>query len=252
MGFIPVDILVKTFNGNTLKSAQLVPSLNFGLNRSSQLNEKKHFWLLSNKKTLSFVLSLLAGVSETHFSFLNKNLSKKLIAKKTKLKLKVSINKRPLDKFLGSSFIHLVKQPKIKTRLMIGDGQNFSAYKAMLVNRSFFSAQMIADYIACQLSLPTKAKDFHFRGSFKRGISNTLNSFFKLKESKNVLGFKFTCKGRWFRSPSGRAQKLSFSIGNFQKQKIASSLDFGQRSFTSRYGSSNLRIWILYSSFRLV
>jgi hypothetical protein len=62
----------------------------------------------------------------------------------------------------------------------------------------------------------------------------------------------FTCSGRWFRSPSGRSQKLSFSIGDFRKQNISASLDFGQRAFTSRYGVTNLSVWILYNNFRLV
>lgn len=164
------------------------------------------------------------------------------MGKKTKLKVKVSINKRVIDKFLGSSFIHVVKQSQIKAKYLSLKEYTPLNSQMMLVNRSFFSAQVITDYIACQLTLPTKSKDFHFRSSFKKGISKTFNAFFKLEESKNVLGLMFVCKGRWFRSPSGRSQKLSFSIGNFKKQKIAASLDFGQRSFTTRYGSSNLRI----------
>ena len=251
IGFLPIDILVKTFNGKTLRSAQIAYALNLGLNHSIQFSENKHFWLLRNKKLLSLILSLAVS-SGLHLSFSNKNLKKRVLIKKTKQRLMVSINKRSLDKFLGNSFAHLVKRFRIRTQYLPFEKHTLSNSKTMLVNRSFFSAQMIADYIACQLSLPAKAKDLHFRSSFKKGISKTLNSFFKLEESKNVLGLKFICRGRWFRSPSGRAQQLSFSIGNFQKQKIASSLDFGQRTFTSRYGASNLRIWVLYSGFRLV
>jgi hypothetical protein len=158
------------------------------------------------------------------------------------LRVKISINKRPIDKFLGTSFIHLVKQSKIKAKYLPLKEHIPVKSQMMLINRSFFSAQVIADYIACQLTLPAKSKDFHFRSNFKKGISVTLNSFFKLEESKNVLGLMFVCSGRWFRSPSGRSQKVSFSVGNFKKQKIAASLDFGQRSFTTRYGSSNLRV----------
>ena len=147
-------------------------------------------------------MSLLTKTSQIHCNFLNKNLSKKIyhikniLGKKTKLRVKISINKRPIDKFLSTSFIHLVKQSNIKAKYLPLKEHIPVTSQMMLINRSFFSAQVIADYIACQLTLPVKSKDFHFRNNFKKGISVTLNSFFKLEESKNVLGLMFVCSGR--------------------------------------------------------
>jgi hypothetical protein len=97
---------------------------------------------------------------------------------------------------MGSNFVQMVKQSKIRLRYLIENKSKFSDSQIMLINRSFFSAQVIVDYIACQMSLPAKSKDLHFRGNFKKGVSKTFNSFLKLEESKNVSGLMFTCSGR--------------------------------------------------------
>ena len=124
-------------------------------------------------------------------------------------------------------------------------------YEKKWLFSQFLSAQIVADYIALQLTLAPNLKDSNFRKSLKLGVFETFNSILSLNKQDNISGIKLICSGRWQKVRSNRKQRFIYRLGQFKTTKSMSYLDFGNALFHSKNGSTCIKIWILYGPTKL-
>jgi hypothetical protein len=113
-----------------------------------------------------------------------------------------------------------------------------------------FSAQVLSDHIANQVSGPENRKSPAFRKNLLSGITRfTLSLLKQVKFShSNVLsGLKVECSGKWKHTASGRKQRLVFKIGNIRAQSFGQQvLSFGFSSANTKFGSCGFKVWASY------
>ena len=107
---------------------------------------------------------------------------------------------------------------------------------------SFASASIFSNYISNQIELPSKLRDNSFKIGVQNGILSFIRHYFTRKNKFAVSGIKICCKGKWSKTATGRAQKLSVTLGRLNAQEIRSFVDYNMSTAVTKFGISSVKV----------
>lgn len=203
---------------------------------------RKKFFSLSKKSIFFYKKKLY----KFKYIFLYKNLIRKnildIVNKRNKKK------KQQINIFKGFNDKLLLKKRKAKPLLLLNKFQifQFMDFEEQLLNASYFYFKkkvtfkyyFLNDYILTSNSIVQYICD-----RLKQEFS--LNEILKdvkyvLLNSKDIIGFRIDCSGRF-----GRKQRTSFkrlSSGNLSKSKINAIVDYSMNFVILKYGCCNIKV----------
>jgi len=123
--------------------------------------------------------------------------------------------------------------------------------KAILFKENL-TAQTLANFISFELAKQHHGRHIIFRGALK-GAFTKIWSLYKNYHERNQtslvlnkipLGIRIQVKGRW--EGRDRTRQVVFKDGRIPLPTVEAPLDYSFVSFTNRYGSSSVKVWIFW------
>jgi ribosomal protein S3 len=75
-----------------------------------------------------------------------------------------------------------------------------------------------------------------------------MRAYFTNQHKFLISGIRVSCKGKWSKTATGRAQKLVLTLGKLNTQTIDTFIDYSFSTVATKFGACSVKVLISYKS----